>query len=82
MFDNASFEVGPALGALVALERIGGREARVADFKILFEVFNQTAPVDNLLCLDQLEQFAKKKHEFCLSSQRQKYKKISSKNKY
>ena len=59
MFYNSGFKVIPAFGALFAFESVSSWKAQVSDFKVLFKMFNQIAPIDYFIGLDQFDQFAK-----------------------
>ena len=59
VFDDSGLEVLPSLFSLVALESVRCRVARISDLEILFKVLDETAPVDDLVRLDELQQLAR-----------------------
>ena len=58
MFDDSSLEILPSLLSLVALEGVRGWVALVTDLEVLFKVLDETAPVDDFVRLDELQQLA------------------------
>ena len=56
MFDNAGLEVCPAFDTRLAFERVRGRHVHGAHFEVLLEMLDETAPVDDFVRFNQLEQ--------------------------